>query len=59
MTQHVLASKKRVLDLHRMNYSAAEIAESLGLTKARVYQLLAELKRKPNAPTRGRERSKG
>jgi DNA invertase Pin-like site-specific DNA recombinase len=52
-------SKKQVRDMHRMNYPAAEIARALGITRARVYQLLAELKSKPNPakqtpPTRSR-----
>jgi len=45
-------TKRRVRDLHRMNMPPAEIARALSLTKARVYQLLAELKCKPNPSDR-------
>ena len=48
MRSDIRVIKKRVRDLHRMNFSPSEIAHSLGVTKARVYQLLAELKCKPN-----------
>jgi DNA-binding CsgD family transcriptional regulator len=42
------STKRSVRNLQRMNYSPTEIARALGLTRARVYQLLAELKAKPN-----------